>query len=189
MKKNEVKLGEMYVAKVSDRLVPVRIDSVHSRQGWNATNTKTGKRIHIKSPERLRGAAKPTAKAEASKAVEATVANDEKDEAPGKAACLRATNRQATRKTKSKKAGGKQKPKRVSALDAAARVLAGADKPMRAQELIAAMAEQGLWSSPAGKTPHATVYAAMMRESRDKGSAARFKKVDRGLFAFNKAGG
>ena len=59
---------------------------------------------------------------------------------------------------------------------------------MRAQELIAAMAEQGLWQSPAGKTPHATLYAAMMREARDKGTAARFKKVDRGMFAFNKTG-
>ena len=56
---------------------------------------------------------------------------------------------------------------------------------MRAQELIVAMAEQGLWKSPAGKTPHATLYAAMMREERDKGGASRFRKVDRGLFAIN----
>jgi len=89
------------------------------------------------------------------------------------------------KKAKAKKAGGEPKPKRVSALDAAAQVLAKADKPMRAQELIAAMAEQGLWKSPGGKTPHATLYAAMMREERDKGAASRFKKVDRGQFAFN----
>jgi hypothetical protein len=91
----------------------------------------------------------------------------------------------ATKKAKAKKAGGERKPKRVSAIDAAAQVLAKAGKPMRAQELIAAMAEQGLWKSPAGKTPHATLYAAMMREERDKGAASRFKKVDRGQFAFN----
>jgi hypothetical protein len=86
---------------------------------------------------------------------------------------------------KAKKASGEPKPKRVSALDAAAEVLAKSGKPMRAQELIAAMAEQGLWKSPGGKTPHATLYAAMMREERDKGTASRFKKVDRGQFAFN----
>jgi hypothetical protein len=91
----------------------------------------------------------------------------------------------ATKKAKSKKADGEPKPKRVSAIDAAAQVLAKAGKPMRAQELIAAMAEQGLWKSPGGKTPHATLYAAMMREARDKGTASRFKKVDRGQFAFN----
>ena len=91
------------------------------------------------------------------------------------------------RSAKTKKPVGEAKPKRVSALDAAAQVLAKAGKPMRAKELIAAMAEQGLWSSPAGKTPHATLYAAMMREARDKGTASRFRKIDRGQFAFNLA--
>lgn len=84
------------------------------------------------------------------------------------------------------KASTEQKPKRVSALDAAAQVLKSAGKPMRAQELIAAMAEQNLWKSPAGKTPAGTLYAAMLREERDKGDASRFRKVDRGQFTFNK---
>ena len=78
--------------------------------------------------------------------------------------------------------------KRVSAVDAAATVLKKAGKPMRSRELIAAMAEQGLWKSPAGKTPHATLYAAMLREIGAKGDAARFRKVDRGMFAFNNPG-
>lgn len=85
------------------------------------------------------------------------------------------------------KATAEKKPKRVSALDAAAQVLAKASKPMHAQELITAMADQGLWKSPGGKTPHATLYAAMMREERDKGRESRFRKVDRGQFEF--AGG
>ena len=83
------------------------------------------------------------------------------------------------------KATTEKKPKRVSALDAAAQVLKAADKPMRAPELIAAMAEQNLWKSPAGATPHATLYAAMQREEKAKGRASRFTKVDRGQFAFN----
>lgn len=84
---------------------------------------------------------------------------------------------------KKKKAAPVESTKRVSALDAAAQVLAKAGKPMAAKELVDAMAEQGLWSSPGGKTPHATLYAAMMREERDKGKASRFRKVDRGQFA------
>ena len=88
---------------------------------------------------------------------------------------------------KAKKAPREPKPKRVSALDAAAQVLAKADKPMHAQELITAMAEQGLWKSPGGKTPHATLYAAMTREINEKGKEARFTKVDRGMFAARKA--
>jgi len=177
MKKNAVKIGGLYHTKVSDKLVTVRIDGSNTHGGWNATNTATGKRIRIKSAQRLRGAAGGRAKK--SEAPEAAVADDEKAKAGGKA---------ATKKAKSKKAGGEQKPKRVSALDAAAQVLAKAGRPMRAQELIAEMAEQDLWKSPGGKTPHATLYAAMMREERDKGSDSRFHKVDRGQFAFHKAG-
>ena len=77
------------------------------------------------------------------------------------------------------------KPKRVSAIDAAAQVLKTTGKPMRAQELITAMADQKLWTSPGGKTPHATLYAAILREINTKGAAARFTKVERGQFAFN----
>jgi hypothetical protein len=87
-------------------------------------------------------------------------------------------------KPKAAKPAGDAKPKRVSALDAAAEVLKKAGKPMRSQEMIAAMAEQGLWQSPAGKTPHATLYAAILREIGDKGGEARFRKADRGLFEY-----
>ncbi|NOT01787.1 MAG: hypothetical protein HOP29_14295 [Phycisphaerales bacterium] len=76
-------------------------------------------------------------------------------------------------------------PKRVSALDAAAQVLKAAGKPMRAQDLVAEMAAKGLWTSPNGRTPAATLYAAMMREANSKGKDSRFTKTDRGLFAFN----
>ncbi len=105
-----------------------------------------------------------------------------------KGSAAKAAGKATTKKAKPKKTGGERKPKRLSALDAAAQVLAKAEKPMRAQELIAAMAEKGLWKSPAGKTPASTLYAAMLREAAAKGTASRFRKVDRGLFASSKAG-
>ena len=37
-----------------------------------------------------------------------------------------------------------------------------------------------------GKTPEATLYAAMTREIAKKGDAARFRKADRGLFETGK---
>ena len=102
----------------------------------------------------------------------------------------RATKRGKATKPKARKAAtpanSKAKPKRVSALDAGAQVLAKAGKPMRARELISAMAKQGLWESPGGKTPAATLYVGMMNEERKRGNASRFTKVDRGQFAFNK---
>jgi hypothetical protein len=72
---------------------------------------------------------------------------------------------------------------RLSALDAAARVLADAPEPMSAPELVAAMAARGLWASPNGKTPAATLSAAIGREIATKGTASRFQKIDRGRFA------
>ncbi len=169
MKKNEVKTGGLYLAKVSDKLVTVRIDRPHTKGGWNATNTATGKRIRIKSSQRLRGPARK--KAAAAKDAEDS---PKKDASPA-----------AGPTAKAKKPAVEKKPKRVGALDAAAQVLAKVGKPMRSQEMIAAMDEQDLWSSPAGKTPHAPLYAAIIREIRDKQGQARFKKVDRGQFAFN----
>ena len=78
------------------------------------------------------------------------------------------------------------KPKRVSALDAAAQVLAASEVPMRAKEMIAAMEAKKLWTSPGGKTPEATLYAAIIREIAAKGTAARFKKHERGVFVAGK---
>jgi len=75
------------------------------------------------------------------------------------------------------------KDKKLSALDAAAKVLEEAAKPMNCQEMIAAMAEKGLWTSPAGKTPASTLYAAIAREIKIKGNQARFQKAARGQFA------
>ena len=74
--------------------------------------------------------------------------------------------------------------KKLSALDAAARVLRESGQPMSCPELIAQMAAKGYWSSPQGKTPSATLYAALAREIRLKGEAARFVKTGPGRFAY-----
>ena len=79
-------------------------------------------------------------------------------------------------------------PKKRSALDAAAQVLSEAGQPMNCQEMIAAMTAQGYWTSPAGKTPQATLYSALLREIKTKGDQARFQKTDRGKFARTQAG-
>ena len=82
-------------------------------------------------------------------------------------------------------ANGEAKAKKVSAIDAAAQVLAGSKEPMNCKALIEAMAAKGLWTSPGGKTPAATLYSAILREIAVKGKDARFKKTDRGHFTAN----
>jgi len=74
------------------------------------------------------------------------------------------------------------KVKRLSALDAAAQMLEETGEPMSCPELIEAMAGRGYWTSPAGKTPAATLSAAIHREIATKGHQARFRKVQRGKF-------
>ena len=81
------------------------------------------------------------------------------------------------------------KAKRVSALDAAAKVLAESDRPLRAIDMVELMHARGLWTSPGGKTPEATLYAAIIREITAKGKDARFKKVDRGMFVSTEKAG
>ena len=77
------------------------------------------------------------------------------------------------------------KAKKVSAIDAAAQVLAASKEPMNCMALVEAMATQGLWESPGGKTPSATLYSAIIREIATKGKESRFAKKDRGMFAAN----
>jgi len=94
----------------------------------------------------------------------------------------------SARPAKAAKAATPAADKPMSGLDAAAKVLADAGEPMRAKAIVDAMIGGGLWRS-AGKTPHATIYAAMIREIAAKGDASRFRKTDRGLFTYNAGGG
>jgi hypothetical protein len=73
--------------------------------------------------------------------------------------------------------------KKLSAIDAAAKVLGEQGKPMGCQELIGTMAAKGYWTSPGGKTPAATLYSALLREIDVKGEASRFVRVGRGMFS------
>ena len=82
-----------------------------------------------------------------------------------------------------KKAGKEAEPKKMSALNAAAMVLADAGTPMNCREMIEAMAKAKLWSSPHGLTPAATLYSAVLREINTKGKDSRFTKTERGKFA------
>jgi hypothetical protein len=87
------------------------------------------------------------------------------------------------KKTRSKSAEAEAKPKKLSALDAAAKVLAETGQPMSSKEMIEAMAAKGYWSSPGGKTPASTLYSGIIKEIATKGKESRFQKTDRGRFA------
>ncbi len=85
------------------------------------------------------------------------------------------------------KAVKEAQPRADGCLTIAARLLADSKEPLGTKTLIEMMAAKGLWTSPGGKTPAATLYAAIVREISTKGKDARFRKADRGLFAANAA--
>jgi hypothetical protein len=87
-----------------------------------------------------------------------------------------------TKKKLGEPTGAKRVVKKLSALDAAARVLAETKKVLSCSELIEAMANQGYWTSPTGKTPQATLSAALQREIVVKKDQSRFKKTAPGRY-------
>jgi len=148
MKKAEVKIGGKYYANVTGKKVEVQIDSEKNGGGWFATNLATGKKIHIRTAQRLQGEVGKSKTAAKTQVQPPTDANP--DVVP-------------------------IKPKRVAKK-------ADGDQPKRlVQQMIEAMTSKGYWTSPGGKTPHATLYSAILRELA-KGEASRFVKTERGRF-------
>jgi hypothetical protein len=193
MKKNEVKIGGVYVTKVSDKMAAVRITGVNPHGGWDAVNVDTNREVQIKSAQRLRRPVGKTAQDAATRNVAAKGAKkatkSSKDTTGDKAAPganvgapgsnvgpVAQTATQAPKATTEKPAGG------MSGLDAAAKVLGEAGEPLNCREMVRRAFEKGYWKSD-GKTPAATVYSAILREIQAKGNEARFRKTERGKFA------
>jgi hypothetical protein len=125
-------------------------------------------------------AEKPAEEAPPSKAVQEVQTPPERTEDPPEQPSAAA---QQSRRRKPKQAADDGEGKKLSALDAAAKVLVETGRPMSCTEMIEAMAARGFWTSPGGKTPAATLYSAMLREIASKGTHSRFVKADRGKFA------
>lgn len=164
MKKDDVKVGSTYNAKISDKVVPVRITEERwkggTHAGWIGLNTVTKRPVRIKSAAKLRG--------------EAVAEHSEQLQPEAE-----------PKKKPAKHVAGEPvqtpvKAKKVSGLDTAARILKDAGKPMNFKEITDAVLASG-WRTN-GKTPAATLYAAATREIAAKGKLARFRKTERGLF-------
>ena len=182
MKKAEVKIGGKYYASVTGKKVEVQIDSEKNGGGWFATNLATGKKIHIRTAQRLHGEvgkAKSATKSQSDSLVEPPT-DTNPDIVPLKPKrSVKGTEGQEAKRA-SKKTEDDQ-PKRLSALAAAHKVLCEATEPLNVQQMIEAMTSKGYWTSPGGKTPHATLSSAILRELA-KGETSRFVKTDRGRF-------
>jgi hypothetical protein len=72
---------------------------------------------------------------------------------------------------------------RLSQIEAAVEILRAVGEPMTCKAMVEVMSAKGLWTSPAGKSPDATLYASILRELARKGRDARFVKAAPGRFA------
>jgi hypothetical protein len=206
MKKNEVKVGGEFIAKVSGKLVQVRIDRENPHGGWDSTNMVTKKSVRIMSAQRLRARAgvaprKPvmseTAAREVTKAVTratgSALAEEKLSEGAKKAlagarakaaapdAALDADVAAAKNARAEKKAGKEKGERKPSLLTLAAEVLREAGTPMDCKTMVEKVLAKGSWKT-SGKTPAATLYSAILREIGKVGDKARFRKTDRGHF-------
>jgi hypothetical protein len=268
MKKNEVVIGGRYLAKVSGRVVPVRITGQSPYGGWDAVSEETHRAVRIRGAQRLRRPAdaatreaiageetdmskarkvalghvysvavggsylpvradkelghgryegtvlRPDGKDQTIKFSTDRVRGDgqpedqwRKKQEAGKqereAQALQTAAKVASKvlgvpvgilppkasKANAAETAGESKPRKkaerkdgtMSGLDAAAKVLADAGEPLGCKTIVEQAIEKGYWKT-GGKTPAATVYAAILREIQKKGDAARFAKADRGMF-------
>jgi len=177
MKNSEITLGGTYLAKVTDKVVPVRLDATNPHGGWDATNLATGKKVRIKSAQRLRGPAPDRQTQQRTRAVAEAQAAD----AAANAHAVPAGTTAPAKAAKTKKNAGEAKPKKVSGLDAAFEVLKAKGEPMTCQAIVDEMLAKGMWKTD-GKTPAATIYSAIIREIDTKPGESRFAKTGRGLF-------
>jgi len=193
MKKAEVKVGGTYAAKVSGKVVTVRIDVQNPRGGWDATNTATGKKVRIKSAQRLRGAVHKSKLARRggpmALAIPSQAGEGEAKAARGAPDATRANVGRVGASQSGAKAAKKAKvrrEKKPSLLDLAAEVLAKAKQPMDCKTIVEKVLASGRWQTK-GKTPAATLYSAVLREIQKKGKDARFRKTGRGQFELSAA--
>jgi hypothetical protein len=177
MKNEDVQVGETYLAKVGARSVEVSIERENSKGGWDAKSLATGKPVRVKDATHL----KPAKAAD-----QGTGGPHEGD--GGDVATRPAKRAKGSAKPKREKKPAADKPaKAMSCLDAAAAVLKAKGEPLACRAMIDSMREQGLWTSDA-PTPHATLFSALLREIKTRGTASRFKKGDRGHFTLNEQG-
>ena len=211
MKKSEVKIGGVYIAKVTNKLVQVRIDAVSKYGGWDGTNLASKKSIRVRSATRLRSVVDANTVVESGKSVKNTKTASKAGATPrstpslagdsttrDQLACANcgATERDEDGdcvKCREPKADG-TKPaipsktpqrKRLSGLDAAAKVLEVTGVAMNVKEIVEVAFAKGYWK-PAGRTPSATLAAALIREIAKKDDQSRFQKSERGKFVLNR---
>ncbi|MHB9071872.1 MAG: winged helix-turn-helix domain-containing protein [Sedimentisphaerales bacterium] len=161
MKAKDVQIGQVYKIKVGANVTGVRITEENPYGGWGGININTNKAIRIRTASRIQGLWKHTTP---------TLAHVENNSDQPTDDIAAANEPNITKR------GG---------LNAVVRVLQEAGQSLNCRTIVERMLQQEYWQTN-GKTPQATINAAIAREIKTKGDNSRFRKVQRGLFALTK---
>jgi len=174
MRIENVKTGEAYMLKVGKNVVQVTVKSVDEK-GKITVATAAGKTVTVADAGRLAVHREGRASAPDTNAPRAAHGARRKARTP------KATNAASGRNV-GQQGSPDGKKKRLGLLSEAAAMLKEASQPMNAKEMVEAVLAKGQWATK-GKTPEATLYAAIIREIAKKGGDARFVKTERGKFS------
>ncbi|MBI5725788.1 MAG: winged helix-turn-helix domain-containing protein [Planctomycetes bacterium] len=169
MEKKQIQVGQVYSTKCGGAWLSVRIDKSLGHGRYEGTSLPSGKVIKT-CTDAIRGDGQSEAQWKVSR-------TPKQHDLPVP---------QPSPKIEKPKAE-KKKQRGPSGLDSAVAVLAEAKGPMNTTDMVKRMLETGMWKTN-GKTPAATIYAAIIREISTLGGKARFKKTDRGMFTLTAAG-
>jgi len=170
MKDTDIQIGTCYDIKVGNNTTAVRIMKPLPTGGWEAVTLSSKKTLNIKSGKRIVGLHKP--KPDKQPKVQTTPNTGKPGPQGAKQRAAQVLDQISV-----------PLDKRLSALDAAAKVLAEVGEPLNCKQMIEAMMAKGYWKpAHAGKTPANTLHAAIGTEIKKKGDQSRFEKVGRGQF-------
>ena len=157
---SNITVGTVAIVKVGRNEVEVTVTEV-TATGWKVKSQTTGREFEVRRIERI--VTEPAEEAEPETAAPAEPEPEEDDD--------HAVN------PAPESGSGPRPEKKLSLLDAAAKVLAASRQPMNCKELVAKAIEKGLWIPTGAKTPEQTLYSGIFREIQTK-EEPRFKKSE-----------
>ena len=183
---SNITVGTVAIVKVGRNEVEVTVTEV-TATGWKVKSQTTGREFEVRRIERI-----VTEPVEETEAAAPEVA--EPETAPAAAAAPETETAEPEPEeednavTPAPESGSGPRPeKKLSLLNAAAKVLAACRAPMNCKEMIAKAVEMGLWTPTGAKTPEQTLYSGIFREIKST-EEPRFKKSEsrKGSFEYAK---
>ena len=170
---SNITVGTIAIVKVGRNEVEVTVTEV-TATGWKVKSQSTGREFEVRRIERI--VTEPVEETEVAEPETAAPAEPETEVEEDNAV-----------NPAPESGSGARPEKKLSLLNAAAKVLAACRTPMNCKEMIAKAVEMGLWTPTGAKTPEQTLYSGIFREIKST-EEPRFKKSEtrKGSFEYAK---